>query len=82
MMDFLVKDHYPKLRSLLCIGGISISDQQNILSEGIHIVVATPGRLMDMLEKRKFNLDLCKYVEQIILMLVIFHMVGSLYNEF
>lgn len=62
MMDFLVRDGYPKLRHLLCIGGISMSDQQNILSEGIHIVVATPGRLMDMLEKKKFNLDLCKYV--------------------
>ncbi|CAG8449259.1 17970_t:CDS:10 [Rhizophagus irregularis] len=62
MMDFLVRDGYPKLRHLLCIGGISMSDQQNILSEGIHIVVATPGRLMDMLEKKKFNLDLCKYL--------------------
>ncbi|CAG8502723.1 2765_t:CDS:10 [Funneliformis caledonium] len=62
MIDFLVRDDFPKLRPLLCIGGISMSDQQNILAEGIHIVVATPGRLMDMLEKKKFNLDLCKYL--------------------
>ncbi|CAG8437427.1 6185_t:CDS:10 [Funneliformis mosseae] len=65
MIDFLVRDDFPKLRPLLCIGGISMSDQQNILAEGIHIVVATPGRLMDMLEKKKFNLDLCKYVHNI-----------------
>ncbi|CAI2191247.1 1308_t:CDS:2 [Funneliformis geosporum] len=67
-IDFLVRDDYPKLRPLLCIGGISMSDQQNILAEGIHIVVATPGRLMDMLEKKKFNLDLCKYVQSLTLL--------------
>ncbi len=82
MIDFLVRDRYPKLRPLLCIGGISMSDQQNILSEGIHIVVATPGRLMDMLEKRKFNLDLCKYVLHKPPYVVMFYTVGSLYNEF
>lgn len=69
MIDFLARDGYPKLRHLLCIGGISMADQQNILSEGIHIVVATPGRLMDMLEKKKFNLDLCKYVVKLIYLL-------------
>lgn len=26
------------------------------------MVVATPGRLMDMLTKRKFNLDCCRYL--------------------
>lgn len=26
------------------------------------MVVATPGRLQDMLEKRKFGLDMCKYL--------------------
>ncbi|CAG8746679.1 13629_t:CDS:10 [Cetraspora pellucida] len=62
MNEFLIMDGYPKLRILLCIGGISMADQWNTLSEGIHIVVATPGRLMDMLEKRKFNLDLCKFL--------------------
>jgi hypothetical protein len=29
---------------------------------GIHMVVATPGRLQDMLKKQKFNLDSCKYL--------------------
>lgn len=28
----------------------------------MHIVVATPGRLSDLLNKKKFNLDLCKYI--------------------
>ena len=26
------------------------------------LVVATPGRLQDMLEKRKFGLEMCKYL--------------------
>lgn len=29
---------------------------------GPHMVVATPGRLMDMLTRKKINLDICKYL--------------------
>ena len=29
---------------------------------GVHIVVATPGRLMDMLDKKIMNLEVCRYV--------------------
>lgn len=52
---------YPRLNTLLCMGGISMSEQSHVLSKGIHIVVATPGRLIDMLEKRKLNFDCCKF---------------------
>ena len=62
MLEFLQRDNYPKLNPLLCIGGISMHDQWRALGTGIHIVVATPGRLQDMLEKKKFNLDLCKFL--------------------
>ncbi|PVG02845.1 putative DEAD-box ATP-dependent RNA helicase 35 [Serendipita vermifera] len=58
----LEKDGHPQLRTLLCIGGISMSDQSHTLSKGIHIVVATPGRLIDMLEKKKFTFDGCRYM--------------------
>ncbi|CAG8802635.1 1164_t:CDS:2, partial [Gigaspora rosea] len=47
MNEFLVLDGYPKLRILLCIGGMSMADQWNKLSDGIHIVVATPDRMID-----------------------------------
>lgn len=53
---------YPELRSLLCIGGINMRDQADVLQRGIHMVVATPGRLMDLLNKKKFNLDNCKFL--------------------
>ncbi|KAI9434021.1 P-loop containing nucleoside triphosphate hydrolase protein [Lactarius indigo] len=53
--------NYPRLNTLLCMGGISMGEQSHVLSKGIHIVVATPGRLIDMLEKKKINFDSCKY---------------------
>ncbi|WVO14491.1 hypothetical protein L204_102126 [Cryptococcus depauperatus] len=53
---------YPEVRSLLCIGGISMSEQADVLNKGVHIVVATPGRLIDMLDKKKLNADNCKYL--------------------
>ncbi|ELU44676.1 DEAD-box protein abstrakt [Rhizoctonia solani AG-1 IA] len=53
---------YPRVRTLLCIGGINMSEQSHVMGQGFHIVVATPGRLMDMLEKRKFTLDSCRYL--------------------
>ncbi|KAI0003293.1 P-loop containing nucleoside triphosphate hydrolase protein [Russula compacta] len=53
--------NYPRLNTLLCMGGISMGEQSHVLSKGIHIVVATPGRLIDMLDKRKINFDSCKF---------------------
>ncbi|KAI0807058.1 P-loop containing nucleoside triphosphate hydrolase protein [Fomes fomentarius] len=52
---------YPQLNTLLCIGGISMGEQSHVLNKGLHIVVATPGRLIDMLEKKRFTFDNCKY---------------------
>ncbi|KAI8998930.1 P-loop containing nucleoside triphosphate hydrolase protein [Trametes punicea] len=61
--DALAKDaRYPRLNTLLCIGGISMSEQSHVLSKGLHIVVATPGRLIDMLEKKRFTFDNCKFL--------------------
>lgn len=56
------KGDYPEIRSLLCMGGINMAEQGEVMNRGVHIVVATPGRLMDMLEKRKLNLENCKYM--------------------
>lgn len=53
---------YPQLNTLLCIGGISMGDQSHVLNKGLHIVVATPGRLIDMLEKKRFTFNNCKYL--------------------
>ncbi|OAX43782.1 DEAD-domain-containing protein [Rhizopogon vinicolor AM-OR11-026] len=53
---------YPQLNTLLCIGGISMGEQSHVLNKGLHIVVATPGRLIDMLEKRRFTFNNTKYL--------------------
>ncbi|KAJ1838781.1 hypothetical protein LPJ73_006970, partial [Coemansia sp. RSA 2703] len=55
---------YPglELRSILAIGGISMQEQAHTLSRGVHMLVATPGRLKDMLARRAINLDLCTYL--------------------
>ncbi|KAM7519410.1 hypothetical protein LguiB_018372 [Lonicera macranthoides] len=58
-----MREHgYPELRPLLCIGGIDMRSQLEVVKKGVHIVVATPGRLKDMLAKKKMNLDNCRYL--------------------
>lgn len=34
----------------------------SVTNSGLHIVVATPGRLMDLLEKKIMNLEVCRYL--------------------
>lgn len=52
----------PLIRSCLAIGGVPSSEALDVIRKGVHIVVATPGRLMDMLNKRMINLDVCRYL--------------------
>jgi ATP-dependent RNA helicase DDX41 len=54
---------YPELRTQLLIGGESVRDQlQMVQSKGVHCVVATPGRLRDVLKRRAMNLLICRYI--------------------
>jgi superfamily II DNA/RNA helicase len=34
----------------------------DLIKSGVHIVVATPGRLKDLLHKKRLNLDICSYL--------------------
>lgn len=58
----MARSSYPEVRTLLCIGGINMQEQSSAMSRGFHMVVATPGRLQDMLQKKKFGLTMCKYL--------------------
>ncbi|CAA7408715.1 unnamed protein product [Spirodela intermedia] len=63
--EFLIplREHgFPEIRPLLCIGGVDMRTQLDIVNKGVHIVVATPGRLKDLLAKKKMNLDSCRYL--------------------
>lgn len=51
-----------RLNVCLCIGGVARTGQRNSVRDGCHIMVATPGRLLDNLNKRLFNLDICRYL--------------------
>ncbi|GJQ14357.1 hypothetical protein GpartN1_g6148.t1 [Galdieria partita] len=50
------------IRSILAIGGVSIHEQLETMCEGVHICVATPGRLHDLLKRKKLHLESCRFV--------------------
>lgn len=52
----------PEIRSCLAIGGVPVNESMETIQKGVHIMVATPGRLMDMLDKKKVNLNVCRYL--------------------
>ncbi|EIE26736.1 P-loop containing nucleoside triphosphate hydrolase protein [Coccomyxa subellipsoidea C-169] len=56
------EDGLPELRSLLVMGGIDMRTQTDALRRGVHVIVATPGRLKDLLHKKRMNLDVCKFL--------------------
>ncbi len=45
------------LKILPVYGGSSIESQIRMLKQGVHIVVATPGRLLDLMNRRTVRLD-------------------------
>ena len=47
---------YTKLSRALLIGGTSFKDQDKIIDKGVDVLIATPGRLLDHLERGKLIL--------------------------
>lgn len=35
---------------------------RRLVCSGVHMMVATPGRLMDLLQKKMVSLDICRYL--------------------
>jgi superfamily II DNA/RNA helicase len=54
--DFNIFNKYLKLQMALLIGGISFSEQDGKLAKGVDVLVATPGRLLDHIERGKVML--------------------------
>ena len=48
------------LKMALLIGGVQMGDQLKALSEGVDVLIATPGRLMDLFERGKIMLNGCE----------------------
>lgn len=55
---------FTNLRSAVIFGGTSIEPQIDVLKKGIDILIATPGRLLDLHKQDYINLD---YVETFVL---------------
>ncbi|MFT3966535.1 MAG: DEAD/DEAH box helicase [Sphingobium sp.] len=47
------------LKMALLIGGVQMGDQVKALQEGVDVLIATPGRLMDLFERGKILLTGC-----------------------
>ena len=48
------------LKMALLIGGVQMGDQLKALSDGVDVLIATPGRLMDLFERGKILLNGCE----------------------
>ena len=52
--------HMPEISIALLSGGASIKDQVETLKSPTHIIVATPGRFLDLLERNAFDIKSLK----------------------
>ncbi|BAO76709.1 DEAD/DEAH box helicase [Winogradskyella sp. PG-2] len=55
--NFKTYAQFSNLRSLVVFGGTSIEPQIDVLKKGVDILVATPGRLLDLHKQDYVNLD-------------------------
>ena len=62
--NFKSYGQYTNLRSTVVFGGTSIEPQIDVLKKGVDILVATPGRLLDLHKQDIVNLD---YIETLVL---------------
>src|SRR6187399_618863 len=58
----LFKKFMPSMHVVAVYGGTSIGMQIRDLKRGVQIVVATPGRLIDLIERKAINLEQISYV--------------------
>jgi superfamily II DNA/RNA helicase len=49
--NFVAYGKYLKLNHALLIGGESLNDQRDALTKGVDVLIATPGRLIDLFER-------------------------------
>jgi ATP-dependent RNA helicase RhlE len=62
--NFEAYSKYTNLRAGVVFGGASIQPQKEMLKKGVDILVATPGRLLDLHKQDIINLD---YIETLVL---------------
>ncbi|HUH29109.1 DEAD/DEAH box helicase [Gelidibacter sp.] len=55
--NFKTYSAYTNLKTMVIFGGASIDPQIDLLKKGVDIVIATPGRLLDLHKQDQINLD-------------------------
>ena len=51
-----------KLSTTVVFGGVTIGRQERALANGVDVLVATPGRLLDLIDRRSLTLDGVEYL--------------------
>lgn len=60
--NFTTYGKYHKLTMALLIGGVSFAEQEKALDRGVDVLIATPGRLIDHIERGKILMSDAKIV--------------------
>jgi ATP-dependent RNA helicase RhlE len=55
--SFRAYGRYLRLRTAVVYGGVTIGKQERELSPGVDVLVATPGRLLDLIDRRALTLS-------------------------
>ena len=51
-----------RVRPAVVYGGANVGDQMRELDRGCHLLIATPGRLVDFLDRGKISLEFCNHL--------------------
>jgi len=51
-----------RVKSITVYGGVSINEQITKIERGVHIIVGTPGRIIDLWKRKKLNFNYIKFV--------------------
>lgn len=60
--SFTTYSKYTKLKSCVIYGGVSQKSQEEKLKKGVDILVATPGRLLDLMNQKHVDLKYIKFL--------------------
>ena len=60
--NFVTYGKYEKLSMALLIGGVSAEEQQKRLTRGVDVLIATPGRLLDLFDRGSLLLNDVKFL--------------------
>ena len=59
---FLFSKHIPRIFTESVYGGVPIEDQMQRLKRNTQVVVATPGRLLDLIERNALSLEYLQFI--------------------